>query len=233
MSITNRESANKYYKVVNELIDDYIEKNGIRPSRLKKYLKKGSDKFEKFINRNGLKDIKGIHKVIDDVIDDVCSMENDGILTFEKYKYYESNEFKVLNVKQCLYKGVGKTDIKSEKVIADHFDANLSDIDIVDSDKHLFKVRHWNNDNDVIIYNNDEFDIITENIKDYLLNELLEKEVDVLDINIKVDDLVDNKKFEEKLDTLLTEAKIVDFITKAIGDDFEAKKIEGYYLWIK
>ena len=233
MSITNREGANKYYKVVNELIDEYIEKNGIRPSRLKKYLKKGSDKFEKFVNRNGLKDIKGIHKVIEDVIEDICHMEKDGVLTFERYKFFESNDFKVLNIKQCLYKGVGKTDIKSEKIIADIFDANLSDIDIIDSEKHLFKVRHWEKENNVIIYSKDELDIITENIKDYLLNQLLEKEVDVLDIKIKVDDLVDNKKFEDKLKSLLTDDTIINFITKAIGDDFETKQVDGYFLWIK
>ena len=84
-----------------------------------------------------------------------------------------------------------------------------------------------------MIYSKDELDIITENIKDYLLNQLLEKEVDVLDIKIKVDDLVDNKKFEDKLNSLLTDDTIINFITKAIGDDFETKQVDGYFLWIK
>jgi hypothetical protein len=30
-----------------------------------------------------------------------------------------------------------------EKLLADHFDANLSDIDIVDANKHIFRVTNW------------------------------------------------------------------------------------------
>jgi hypothetical protein len=58
MSISSREDANKYYQVVNKLVDDYMDKWKIKPTNLKRYLKTGSDKFEKFIERNGLKDIK-------------------------------------------------------------------------------------------------------------------------------------------------------------------------------
>jgi hypothetical protein len=53
MSINSREDANRYYQVVNKLVDEYMDKWKIRPVNLKKYLKEGSDKFEKFIERNG------------------------------------------------------------------------------------------------------------------------------------------------------------------------------------
>ena len=49
MSISSREDANKYYQVVNKLVDDYMDKWKIRPTNLKRYLKTGSDKFEKFL----------------------------------------------------------------------------------------------------------------------------------------------------------------------------------------
>ena len=49
MSISSREDANKYYQVVNKLVDDYMDKWKIKPTNLKRYLKTGSDKFEKFI----------------------------------------------------------------------------------------------------------------------------------------------------------------------------------------
>ena len=42
-----------------------------------------------------------------------------------------------------------------------------------------------------------------------------------------------SKKFEDKLNSLLTDDTIINFITKAIGDDFETKQVDGYFLWIK
>jgi hypothetical protein len=39
MSINSKEDANKYYQVVNNLVDDYIDKWN-KPSNLKKILKK-------------------------------------------------------------------------------------------------------------------------------------------------------------------------------------------------
>ena len=234
MSISSREDANKYYQVVNRLIDNYIEEHSIRPSKLKNYLKNGSDKFEKFVNRNGLKDIKGINQILTDVIDDRVHMEKDGVLTFENFKFFESDEFKVLSLAQCLYKGIGKSDIKIEKFIADHFDVNLSDIDVIDTDKHLFKVKGWKDENKVIVYNNDEFEIIQKNIKEYLLNEFLKKEVELVGITIKLENVVDNKKFEDQLESLLNEDKIIDLITKSIekDGDFKFEKSDEYYLWI-
>jgi len=234
MSISSREDANKYYQVVNKLIDNYIEEYSIRPSKLKNYLKNGSDKFEKFVNRNGLKDIKGINQILTDVIDDRVHMEKDGVLTFENFKFFESDEFKVLSITQCLYKGIGKSDIKIEKFIADHFDVNLSDIDVIDTDKHLFKVKGWKDENKVIVYNNDEFEIIQKNIKEYLLNEFLKKEVELVGITIKLENVVDNKKFEDQLESLLNEDKIIDLITKSIekDGDFKFEKSDEYYLWI-
>ena len=59
MSINNTEDANKYYQLINNLIDKYIVDNGIRPSKLRNYLKPGGDRFNKFLERNKLKDIKG------------------------------------------------------------------------------------------------------------------------------------------------------------------------------
>ena len=38
MAINNREDANRYYQIVNELVDDYLDKWKIRPSNLKRYL---------------------------------------------------------------------------------------------------------------------------------------------------------------------------------------------------
>ena len=237
MSINSREDANKYYQVVNKLVDEYMDKWKIRPKNLKRYLKTGSDKFEKFIERNGLKDINGIKQVINDVIDDRVNMETDGVLTFESFKVFESDDFKVTSLLQCLYKGIGKTDIKTEKFLADHFDANLSQIDIVDSYKHLFKVTNWENDDLlVIVYNKDEMDIINVNIKEYLTNELLKEKVDLIGIKIPLEDIVDKSKAENYLESFLTPGKISDLINNSLENNFTKfnfEKTDDFYIWTK
>jgi hypothetical protein len=238
MSINSREDANKYYQVVNKLVDEYIDKWKIKPTNLKRYLKNGSDKFEKFIDRNGLKDINGIKQVINDVIEDRVHMESDGVLTFERFKVFESDEFKITSIIQCLYKGIGKTDIKAEKFLADHFDANLSQIDIVDTDKHMFKISNWENDDLlVIVYNKDEFDIIKENMKEYLYDELLKQQIDlIVGVSLKLNTIVDKDKFYTDIESKLTDKLITDLINDSLEMNytkFDFEKTDDYYLWIK
>lgn len=237
MSINNREDANKYYQEVNKLIDNYMDKWKIKPSNLKRYLKNGSDKFEKFIDRNGLRDINGIKQVINDIIDDRVHMENDGIITFENFKLYESDEFKITSLLQCLYKGVGKVDIKAEKFLADYYDTTLGKIEIVDTDKHIFKISNWDSEDLlVIIYNKDEIEIIRENIKEYLLNELNKKEVDLSGVSILLSDVIDNEKYEKIIDKELDDDRLTDLINNSLQNkytNFNFNKSDDYYIWSK
>jgi len=238
MSINSREDANKYYQVVNKLVDEYIDKWKIKPTNLKRYLKNGSDKFEKFIERNGLKDINGIKQVINDVIEDRVHMETDGVLTFESFKVFESDDFKITSIIQCLYKGIGKTDIKTEKFLADHFDANLSQIDIIDTDKHMFKISNWENEDLlVIVYNKDEFDIIKENMKEYLYDELLKQQIDlIVGVSLKLNTVIDKDKFDTDMESKLTDDLITDLINDSLEMNytkFEFEKTDEYYLWTK
>jgi hypothetical protein len=178
MSINNREDANKYYQQINELIDDYMDKWKIRPSNLKRYLQPGSERFTKFLHRNNLKEVNGIDRVLSDVIDDRVNMETDGVLTFESFKIFESDEFKTSSLKQALYKGIEKADLNMEKVLADIFDTNLGSIDVVNSDKHIFKVNDWNGkDINVLIYSKEDLELIKNNIIDSLYEELKSKKV--------------------------------------------------------
>ena len=113
------------------------------------------DRFNRFLERNKLKDIKGCDRILKDVIEDRFSLEKDGVLTFESYKVFESDEFKISSMKECLYKGIEKSTTKMEKILADYFDTNLSDIDIEDSSKHKFKINdeETNYLNKINIYN--------------------------------------------------------------------------------
>jgi hypothetical protein len=233
MSIDNRESANKYYKVINELIDDYIDKWKIRPSNLKKYLKPGSEKFDRFILRNNLSEVAGINRVVIDVIDDRVSMEKDGVMAFESFKYFESNDFKIQSLRQSLYKGIEKSDINMEKALADKFDTSLSDIDILDSDKHLFKVSGWSNEDiKAVIYSKEDLEIITNNIFEHLYDELIKKEVEITEnIKISLNKLIDKDKFNEQFSEIFNEEKIIKIISDLLSSQWQ-EKTSKYHIWV-
>lgn len=233
MSINNREDANRYYQIVNELVDDYIDKWKIRPSNLKRYLKPGSERFNKFVLRNNLSEVKGINKVISDVIEDRVHMETDGVMAFESFKYFESSEFKIESLKQTLYKGIEKSDINMEKSLADYFDTNLGDIDILDSSKHLFKVSGWSDEDiKVVVYSNEDLELITNNMFDHLYEELSKKEVEITtNIKINLNKLIDKDKFNEQFSDIFNNKKVIETISELLSAEYKGDKGK-YHIWI-
>lgn len=202
MSITNREEANNYFNKVNKLVDEYMMNGKIRPSMLKRYLKPGGENFNYFLKMNDLSEVNGIDRVLADVIEDRAGMERDGVLTFESFKTFESEEFKVSSMRQCLYKGVEKAGLDAEKAIADAFDTNLSAVDAVSPEAHVFSVEGWQGENlKVIAYSKDEMGIIYENIVDYLYDEVCGKSIDLPgDISISLEGLIDRGSFQRNMD---------------------------------
>jgi hypothetical protein len=235
MSITNREEANQYYKLVNKLVDDYIDGHKIRPSKLSAYLKPGGQRFNKFLERNKLKDITGADRILRDIIEDREHMEKDGVITFESFNLLESTDWKVSNLRECIYKGIEKADLKMEKILADYFDINLGAIDILDSDKHKFSIEDWKNDDwKVVIYSEEEIDVIKNNLVEYLYGDISKKEIELTEeVSIKLDNLIDMEKFEEKLIGLLNEDKINKIICQCLGEDwsFEASS-KGHFIYV-
>ena len=234
MSINNREDANKYYQVINGLVDDYLDKWKVRPSNLKRYLQPGSERFNKFLERNKLKDIKGAAVILKDIIEDRDSMEQDGVITFESFKMFESEEFKIHSLKQSLYKGIEKSTQQMEKVLADHFDTNLGDIDIVDSDKHIFKINDWNNhDVEVIIYSKEDLEIIEGNMIDHLYTELSKSKITLTDsISIDLSDLVKEEVFENKMFDIFTPEFLIKTISDLLGGEYQKEDQGKYFIWI-
>jgi len=235
MSINNREDANRYYQMINDLVDEYTEKNKIRPSNLKRYLQPGSERFNRFLDRNKLKDIKGASVILKDIIEDRESMEKDGVITFESFKMFESEEFKIHSLKQCLYKGIEKATQKMEKVLADHFDTNLGEIDIVDADKHIFKINDWNNQEiDVVIYSKEEMNIILTNIVEHLYGELSKKKIELSKhISIELSDLIKEDAFTNKIENILTEDMTKNLISDCLDNNFKFKsEFQDYFIWI-
>ena len=230
MSINNREDANRYYQMINDLVDEYTDKNKIRPSNLKRYLQPGSERFNKFLERNKLKDIKGAAVILKDIVEDRDSMERDGVITFESFKMFESEEFKIHSLKQSLYKGIEKATQKMEKVLADHFDTNLGDIDIVDADKHIFKINDWNNhDVEVVIYSKEELDVIENNIVDHLYSELSKSKITLTEnISIELSDLVKRDAFESKMLSFFTEEFLIKTICDLLGGEYQKSETSNF-----
>ena len=202
--------------MINDLVDEYTDKNKIRPYNLKIYLQPVSERFNNFLERNKLKDIKGAAVILKDIVEDRDSMERDGVITFESFKMFESEEFKIHSLKQSLYKGIEKATQKMEKVLADHFDTNLGDIDIVDADKHIFKINDWNNnDIEVVIYSKEDLEVIEGNMIDHLYTELSKSKINLTNnISIELKDLVKEEVFENKMFDIFTP----EFLIKTISD---------------
>lgn len=235
MSINSREDANKYYQLVNELIDKYIDGHKIRPSRLRTYLKPGGQRFNKFLERNKLKDVSGAERILRDVIEDREHMEKDGVVTFVSFTLLESTEWKVSNLKECIYKGIEKADIKMEKILADYFDINLGAIDVIDTDKHKFKIDDWKNDDwKVVVYSDEDIEVIKSNIIDYLFDEISDKKVEIIEgLSIGLKELIEEEKFNKSALEIVTESKTIEIVCKCLGEDWSFEsKYSSHYIFV-
>ena len=176
----------------------------------------------------------GIDRVLSDVIDDREGMEIDGIMTFENFKILESEEFKISNIRQCLYKGINNAGSDAEKVIADYYDTNLGSVEIDSPEAHVFSVSGWHNSTiRVIVYNNDELDVFNSNLIEYLYNEICSKEIElVLGIKLVLSDFIkmDNfkDKFTEKMNLDNDKEFSIKVIEKITGTEFKIIKNNHY-----
>lgn len=232
---TNREELNAYYNKVNLLIDEYVEKWKIRPSQLRRYLKPGSENFNRFLEKNRLSDIAGGRTILMDVIDDRCAAEEDGIITFESFKLFESDDYKFESINHCLYKGINKATIEMEKNIADCFDTNLGDIDIIDSEKHQFNLRDWQGEDlSVVVYSEEDLDIIKYNLIEFFYNDIKSKVLQVTDnISLKLVDLISEESYNEKMEVLITDDSLIQIITDTLSSGYKFySKSKDFYIWV-
>jgi len=215
--IQNTEDANKYYQLVNQYIDEYVDKWKIKPTNLKNYLLGNKSRLVNFLERKGLKDIGNIDRVVLDIVEDRVAIQNDGVMTFENFKFFESEEFKVVDLRQCLYKGVEKATINHEKILADFFDVSLSQISSMSPEKHTFLIHDI--DTPVVIYNKEELMIIKENIIDFAFNQVSNKNIS-LDLgsskfDIKISEFLSEESFKEKF-SLIVEGKLNQVISSIL-----------------
>lgn len=224
-----RKDLNSYYDKINELIDEYIDKWKIKPTRLKRYLKPGTKRFDNFLKRNNLFEIKGARTILKDAIEDRVSLEKDGILKFESYKLFESDHFES-NIKECLIKGVGKADLEMEKILADEFDTNLSGISIIDSEAHKFKVETWSDELNVIIYSYEDFEIIKENFVNYYYDNLGDKIIEK-SLQLKLKAVTNEDIFTNSLFNKLTDDTLKEKISNILNLEFKSFNNNHYIFY--
>jgi hypothetical protein len=79
--INNSEDLNKYYNIVNQYVDEYIDKWKIKPTNLKNYLLGNKSRLVNFLEKKGLRDINRIDRVVSDVIEHRVELYKDGVIT--------------------------------------------------------------------------------------------------------------------------------------------------------
>ncbi len=231
--IDNKSKANEYYNIINNIIEkQYLEKWKINPINLKKYLRKDSKYYNNFLIRNSLDTIKGIKIVLDDVLDDITNLQTEKIKLFNHFLIKESkNEDSLYD---DIFKGIEKPTIEMEKIIADLYDTNLGEIDIIDTEKHIFEIKNWKNKTiKVSIFTKDEMDIISTNIIDYFYKKVSNEEIKIHDnLSIDLKDLINKSQFNLKSSKIITKNLIKNIINTSIGNDFKYKtNINDCFIW--
>lgn len=224
MKITNSQEANQYYKIVNDLVDQYIQKWKIQPTSLSRYFKPGSPKFESFLINNGLSEVEGIKRIVQDVIEDRTNMQLDGILTFESFKS-KINESSL---------SVGDATIDHEKVLADFYNTSLGHIEPKDKSKHTFEVNDFGDKCICVVYSESELEEIKKKLVDESLDSIKSKKVvadnQVPYIYIDLSDIISEDKFRETYNKALTEEKLIQHISHSVNAKFQ-KEFKGHFIW--
>ncbi len=217
--IKNSDDANKYYQLINQYIDEYVENWKVKPNNLKNYLLGNKSNLLKFLERRGLNDVNNINIVLSDVIQDRVSMYNDSVMTFESFKLLESDEFKILDLRSNIFKGIQKATIEHEKILADFFDASLSEIDVVNSDQHLFSFA----ENNVYVFSKDEITILKTNILEHIYQKIKDQKI-VIEINslkIEVSSDVYLKSYEEFTLKMNIDEKVEEYVGSSLNGGYK------------
>jgi hypothetical protein len=211
IKIDNTHDANKYYKLVNDFIDKYIVDWKIKPSRLATYLK-NSEKFEKFLDKNNLKEVWNINRIINDVIEDRTGLEHDGVLKFEKYSLLKENLIEL-----------GTADISYEKVLADFFNIGLSHILLRDASLNLYLIEDFDTKKYALIYSDNDLTKNLENIRYTIQKKIIldYHEIDDLEgysfnLDLRIGDVTDNRKLVAKLSEVIDENFFLSILNQTL-----------------
>lgn len=230
--ISNSKELNHYYNLVNTKLKKYSDMN-ISPESMAKYLAPGTQNFNNFISEDDdLKDVDGIEVVLKDIIQDTYAAFKDGL--FKKIQKGSVQKFENYAINESIFDfETSEEDIKHhEKALADIYKSNLSYINIVRKDIHLYSVNDDGVMKQAIIFTAKELKRVKENMLKELINSTRNKYYLFNDIHaigfeiekkIKLEDILNYDILKELLDTQITDDDVVETIAANTGLDIEVK----------
>ena len=235
-TISNREEANNYYKIVNSAVDDFQKKTKARNSELHNYFKRNG---KSFLKRLEVSDVIGIENVLNDVLLHKKHLEDDKVITFESFSKLNENTI-----------NIGSPSVEHEKVLADLFSTSLGHIEILDPQLHLFKINDFGKDVYAIILNESEISKLKEMFIGQIKEDLFSKVVSVSEIqNVSIDplkfwlsDILDETKVMESINSKVSKDLVFNFIKESFSSvvgvnyDLESfsffKEHSGFFIWV-
>lgn len=231
--INTTEDANKYHDMVHKFIEEYVVKWKISPKRLKEYLNPDSENYKSFLERTGLNEIENINVVVNNVIDDYCSAESDGIMTFESFASQED-----------IFKRISTPNIEYEKILADIFNTSLGYIEIANENYHHYKVTDFGKKSDVVILSKLDIQNIDDMILEYSLKNIKSQEFSVNSVgdvsisnplkfpSIIISDDVFKKAYSDMMNSTILLGIIEDYLSQKLDCQCEhIREINGYHVW--
>lgn len=240
--IENTEDNNKYYQLVNEYIDEYINKWKISPSKLVYYFNK-PERIESFLKRHKIDDVQGIKRIFKDVLEDRQNMEKDGILKFESFLNEDLGNI-----------SFSKSGIYHEKILADLYNTSVGHVAIINDDEHKYKINDFGKEIEVVIYSSEDLEEFKKSSLYKILSQLKESTIELFKVDLglqsgkeiksnlvfNVSDLVDDDVLEKNILEKLDKKKILEMITHFINDypvlksgkKYKPKtEFKGNYIW--
>ena len=135
------------------------------------------------------------------------------------------------NIQPIFLKG---TAFLLQNIYEDVGERMVGDIDIIDADKHIFKINDWNNnDVEVVIYSKEDLEVIEGNMIDHLYTELSKSKISLTDnISIELKDLVKEEVFENKMFDIFTPEFLIKTISDLLGGEYQKEDQGKYFIWI-
>lgn len=207
--IETKEEANMYYEIVNRAVDEYVDKWGVRPSMLSKYLS-GAKSRARLLASAGVEDVQNIDRVLDDVLEDREAMERDRVMTFESFSAGEGHE----------------------RAAAEHCRTSLGHVVAKADYDHVYHVEDMGDTRTLAVRSDEDMEAFKRLVADRLAQEVLGDETTIhktdlglssgrrvrTRVNLRMEDIVDRVMLQEALDETLDTKKLTEIMTEYLND---------------
>ena len=177
-----------------------------------------------FLKKRGLSEIRGISRVVQDVLEDRIALHKDSVMTFENFSLLESVELNIRSLKECLYLGISEVTVDHEKLLADLFDCSLSHVECVSPERRIFRVDSEALGS-VVVFLENELEIVHSNMVNYFVGEVLKNSIKCQGLDFGVfSDFVD----EDRVLSIVSEKFSIDDCKLKICELLFGKQLDSY-----